>query len=71
MKRKTKIEKVLTKLISVRNKLYSTRHGRGHYIDYNWETWDDPIDGIDYAIMIIEKEIKNKKKGGKIKQWQT
>ena len=33
-----------------------------HYIDYNYRNWNCPLDGIDYALMIIKNlDIKNKK----------
>ncbi len=29
-----------------------------HYIDYDYRTWTNPIDGLDYAIHLINKRIK-------------
>ena len=30
-----------------------------HYIDLDYREWNDPVDGLDYAIHLINKRLKN------------
>ena len=35
-------------------------HTRNHHVDYRISKWNDPVDGLDYAIGVLKGEIKVK-----------
>ncbi len=48
---------ILKQLYKIRKEALK-RHTYNHYVDYRVETWNDPVDGLDYAIGLLEGRIK-------------
>jgi len=60
MVNKTKdiLMKVRRQLVTIKRRYKRTTDCSTYYIDNNYRTWDCPIDGLDYAIQLIDKRLK-------------